>query len=80
MTKPRTFNPPAASNNPKAPRFRAAASPTGRKPLEAEAQTRIQAGTAGGARISRRAADRLRAGSLWVYASDIESIELPGGG
>ena len=30
-----------------------------------------------GARVSRRAADRLRSGHLWVYASDIESIELP---
>ena len=30
-----------------------------------------------GARVSRRAADRLRSGYLWVYASDIESIELP---
>lgn len=28
-----------------------------------------------GARVNRRAADRLRAGHLWVYASDIESIE-----
>ena len=28
-----------------------------------------------GALINRRAADRLRAGHLWVYASDIESIE-----
>jgi 23S rRNA (cytosine1962-C5)-methyltransferase len=28
-----------------------------------------------GARISRRAADRLRAGHLWVYATDIEQIE-----
>lgn len=27
-----------------------------------------------GARITRRAADRLRSGHLWVYASDIESI------
>ncbi len=27
-----------------------------------------------GAQISRRAADRLRSGHLWVYASDIESI------
>jgi 23S rRNA (cytosine1962-C5)-methyltransferase len=33
-----------------------------------------------GARISRRAADRLRNGYLWVYASDIESIELPEAG
>jgi len=28
-----------------------------------------------GARISRRAADRLRAGHVWVYASDIEFID-----
>jgi 23S rRNA (cytosine1962-C5)-methyltransferase len=34
---------------------------------------------ASGASINRRAADRLRAGHLWVYASDIESIELPTG-
>ncbi|MGO9338970.1 MAG: class I SAM-dependent rRNA methyltransferase [Terracidiphilus sp.] len=27
--------------------------------------------------INRRAADRLRSGYLWVYASDIESIEIP---
>jgi 23S rRNA (cytosine1962-C5)-methyltransferase len=32
-----------------------------------------------GARVNRRAADRLRAGHLWVYASDIESIETGGG-
>jgi len=32
-----------------------------------------------GARITRRAADRLRSGHLWVYASDIESVELPAG-
>jgi len=30
-----------------------------------------------GARINRRASDRLRGGYLWVYASDIETIELP---
>ena len=30
-----------------------------------------------GARISRRASERLRAGSLWVYASEIESLDLP---
>jgi 23S rRNA (cytosine1962-C5)-methyltransferase len=27
-----------------------------------------------GARISRRAADRLRAGHVWIYASDVESL------
>jgi 23S rRNA (cytosine1962-C5)-methyltransferase len=32
-----------------------------------------------GAKINRRAADRLRGGYLWVYASDIESVELPAG-
>ncbi|HEY1902345.1 MAG TPA: class I SAM-dependent rRNA methyltransferase [Terracidiphilus sp.] len=30
--------------------------------------------------VSRRAADRLRDGYLWVYVSDIESIELPEAG
>jgi 23S rRNA (cytosine1962-C5)-methyltransferase len=29
-----------------------------------------------GARVSRRAADRLRAGHVWVYASDVESLEV----
>jgi 23S rRNA (cytosine1962-C5)-methyltransferase len=33
--------------------------------------------SAPGAKINRRAADRLRLGHLWVYASDIESVELP---
>jgi 23S rRNA (cytosine1962-C5)-methyltransferase len=33
-----------------------------------------------GARISRRAADRLRAGHVWVYASDVESLEIGEGG
>jgi len=32
-----------------------------------------------GARISRRAADRLRAGHVWVYASDMESLEVGDG-
>lgn len=31
---------------------------------------------AAGARIGRRAADRIRAGHVWVYASDIESLDL----
>jgi len=33
--------------------------------------------SAPGAMINRRAADRLRDGYLWVYASDIESINVP---
>jgi 23S rRNA (cytosine1962-C5)-methyltransferase len=32
-----------------------------------------------GVRINRRAADRLRSGHLWVYASDIEFAEMPAG-
>jgi 23S rRNA (cytosine1962-C5)-methyltransferase len=32
-----------------------------------------------GATVNRRAADRLRAGHLWVYASDIEKLSNPGG-
>ncbi len=43
------------------------------------AQPIAPASPALGARISRRAADKLRAGHLWVYASDIESVELPAG-
>jgi 23S rRNA (cytosine1962-C5)-methyltransferase len=33
-----------------------------------------------GARVSRRAADRLRAGHVWVYASDVESLNAGEGG
>jgi 23S rRNA (cytosine1962-C5)-methyltransferase len=43
-----------------------------------KAQSKPRASSAPGAQINRRAADRLREGYLWVYASDIESIELPG--
>ena len=32
-----------------------------------------------GALINRRAADRLRSGHLWVYASDLEAVTLPEG-
>jgi len=42
-------------------------------------KARVSEIQAPGAKISRRAADRLRAGHLWVYASDIESVELPAG-
>src|ERR1700676_2013736 len=33
-----------------------------------------------GATISRRAADRIRGGHVWVYASDVETIAAPRGG
>jgi 23S rRNA (cytosine1962-C5)-methyltransferase len=42
-------------------------------------KTKESSGIALGATISRRASDKLRAGHLWVYASDIESLEVPSG-
>ena len=47
-----------------------------REPYPASAEKKL---VPPGARINRRAADRLRAGYLWVYASDIESIETGAG-
>src|SRR5579863_8613384 len=49
--------------------------PIARKP---GAKTRSSIGGMPGAIVSHRAAGRLRNGHLWVYASDIESLELPG--
>ncbi|MGB0066007.1 MAG: class I SAM-dependent rRNA methyltransferase [Terracidiphilus sp.] len=43
---------------------------------EPESQSTGQQESGAGARISRRAADRLRSGYLWVYASDIQSLAL----
>ena len=48
-------------------------------PTQKSKDVKTQVPQALGARINRRAADRLRAGHLWVYASDIESVELPAG-
>jgi 23S rRNA (cytosine1962-C5)-methyltransferase len=43
-----------------------------------QARSGIQSGPGPfGATISRRAADRLRAGHLWVYASDVAAVTLP---
>lgn len=53
---------------------RTAAAGGSKRNLEA-AESRTANTTSFGARISRRAADRLRSGHLWVYASDIESLE-----
>jgi 23S rRNA (cytosine1962-C5)-methyltransferase len=44
-------------------------------PVNRSAQPNRQRSGVIGATINRRAADRLRAGHLWVYASDIEHIE-----
>jgi len=63
--------PPVSGNVPRRPQPKAAVAkgpsrPAGPGPMKSP-----------GAMISRRAADRLRDGYLWVYASDIESINVP---
>jgi 23S rRNA (cytosine1962-C5)-methyltransferase len=71
MTKPRT---PRTSTTQKALKTALPAPPMGR--IHEKTAPGVQVF---GARINRRAADRLRAGHLWVYASDIESVVLPAG-
>jgi 23S rRNA (cytosine1962-C5)-methyltransferase len=46
----------------------------------APAHEKAPAEAVAGAVVNRRAADRLRGGHLWVYASDVESVKLPEGG
>src|SRR5580700_3965600 len=90
MTKPHKPVPRASQAvNQKAPKARQPEAPFEPKGKAPPAQIPERAGSKGnayplksgaaseayGARISRRAADGLRAGHLWVYASDIESIE-----
>lgn len=64
MTKPRNAPPSAVEKKPRG---------AGISRPVAKSEARI------GAKISRRAADRLRDGYLWVYASDIEALELSAG-
>ena len=68
MTKPRTQKPATTR---KAAKAKLPAAPIER--IDEKPRPAI------GAKVNRRAADRLRGGYLWVYASDIESIELPEG-
>jgi 23S rRNA (cytosine1962-C5)-methyltransferase len=63
--------PSQAVPEPSAPKNRKTSS---RRDPESAIST-ASSGAIPGARITRRAADRLRSGHLWVYASDIESIE-----
>jgi 23S rRNA (cytosine1962-C5)-methyltransferase len=72
----------AQGTNPKAPKPRKGTAPSASSGPEDRSsrpsQARQQASAApAGAHISRRAADRLRNGHVWVYASDIESIAAP---
>ena len=71
MTKPRT------SRNATTQTALKTASPA--PPMERIHERAAAGAQVFGASINRRAADRLRAGHLWVYASDIESVELPAG-
>lgn len=87
MTKPRK---PLPDGNRKAPKPAAKAPSPSASGAETKASKAFGAGASAvsgsphpqsstnaspGARISRRAADRVRSGHLWVYASDIEVIE-----
>jgi 23S rRNA (cytosine1962-C5)-methyltransferase len=63
---------PSKSKQSKAPKGSKPAAPSTSLPQPA-------ASAAFGARISRRASDRLRVGHLWVYASDIEHLEAGSG-
>ncbi|MGB9408148.1 MAG: class I SAM-dependent rRNA methyltransferase [Terracidiphilus sp.] len=81
MTKPRT---PRPATTQKAPKAAKPAVPLERihektHPARRQDGRDSKADARAGAKISRRAADRLRSGHLWVYASDIESLELPAG-
>jgi len=65
MTKPRNPKPQMAAKTPKAARPTATSGRSVGNP------------SVPGAVVNRRAVDRLRAGHLWVYASDVESITPP---
>ena len=75
MTKPYLKN---SSKRQGAPQTRkAAASSVSGAPSRGKAPRSNEAVNVTGARISRRAADRLRAGHVWVYASDVEDLQIP---
>jgi 23S rRNA (cytosine1962-C5)-methyltransferase len=52
--------------------------PDAAKKTMTAARKALQPAEMQGAVITRRAADRLRAGYLWVYASDVQSVTPPG--
>jgi len=75
MTRPRDHS----AKNKKAPKAQPPEAPSlspGKNKKEKEMPLPVASGQAPvGARISRRAADRLRSGHVWVYASDVEAVE-----
>jgi len=67
-----------AARNSKEPRtIQIAGQTKASRPISTVSQPRSQQDLEPGAIVSRRAADRLRAGSVWVYASDVESLQVP---
>jgi 23S rRNA (cytosine1962-C5)-methyltransferase len=72
MTKAKSSKAAKNQKAPAAARAEAPSRPGGKPSTPAE---RLKE-TVIGARVSRRAADRLRAGHVWVYASDVELVEL----
>lgn len=68
MARPRNVS---GSSKPKAHPMSGAPSPFQGKAEKTESEA--SAPPSAGVRISRRAADRIRSGHLWVYASDVES-------
>lgn len=80
MNKPRATKTektsPARTKGPAAPKGKKASAS---KPSAAPRAASAAPSDFTGARINRRAADRLRAGHLWVYASDIEALKAPEG-
>jgi len=83
MAKPQEPRPVTNRKAPKADKpqvpSKLDARPAGNRASSNASRTKGNSGAMGnpGAIVNRRAADRLRGGHLWVYASDIESVSLP---
>src|ERR1700679_3106703 len=82
-TKAAAPSQPNQPKNPGKPKSLPARDGVQRRAIPAPAPARpapaVPPATAFGARISRRASDRLRNGHLWVYASDIEAVSAGDG-
>jgi 23S rRNA (cytosine1962-C5)-methyltransferase len=82
-TKAAAPSQPNQPKNPGKPKSFPARDRAQRRAIPAPAPARpapaVPPATAFGARISRRASDRLRNGHLWVYASDIEAVSAGDG-
>ena len=82
MTNPRKNNAAKERKAPQAQRPEAPSLRSGKAKQEKKLPSELPAAQGrkpGGAQISRRAADRLRGGHGWVYASDVEALEIGDG-